>query len=238
MADLDIFTYSGQQVRTVVIDGEPWFVAADVASHLGYSATSAMTRSLDDDERGVRTLHTPSGDQDMTVITEAGLYAAIIRSTIPAAKAFKRWITHEVIPALRRTGTYTVQPSETPEQFFARALTMANLVLEQKDAVIAELEPKAEAYDRIAGSDTLIKVEVAARKAGIGRNTAFALLRRNHIFSTYANTPLAPYAHRFEEVPTTYQNSSGQAVTTFTTKVRADSFDWLVERLKSMGGAR
>ncbi len=71
---LDVFTYADQQVRTVLIDGEPWFVAADVARILGYSATEAMTRSMDDDEKGLQVLHTPGGDQRVTVVSEPGLY--------------------------------------------------------------------------------------------------------------------------------------------------------------------
>ena len=98
------FDFQGRQVRTVLVDGELWFVGADVARVLGYSATAAMTRSIEDDERGVQTLHTPSGDQDMTVVNEPGLYSAILRSRVPQAKAFKRGVTHEVLPRMRPSG--------------------------------------------------------------------------------------------------------------------------------------
>lgn len=109
------FDFQGRQVRTVLVDGELWFVGADVARVLGYSATAAMTRSIEDDERGVQTLHTPSGDQDMTVVNEPGLYSAILRSRVPQAKAFKRWVTHEVLPRIRRTGQYGSQlPTSHP----------------------------------------------------------------------------------------------------------------------------
>lgn len=104
MSALDVFQYSGQQVRTIIIDGEPWWIASDVSQVLGYSATSAMLRSLDDDEKGVQDLHTPGGTQALSIISESGLYSAIMRSQLPDAREFKRWITHDVLPQIRQTG--------------------------------------------------------------------------------------------------------------------------------------
>lgn len=178
--DIVPFAYDGAEVRTVSVDGDPWWVAADIARVLGYSTTSAMTRSLDDDERGVRTLHTPSGDQDMTIISEPGLYSAIMRSTNPHVRTFKRWVTHEVLPAIRSTGSF-VAAVESPEQLLARALTMANTVLEKHVERIAELSPKAEAWDGIAAVSGDYDVADAAKmlaRAGIstGRDRLFASL--------------------------------------------------------------
>ena len=87
-------------------DGEPWFVASDIAKALGYRDAEKMTRRLDDDEKGTRSVGTPGGEQQMTVITEAGMYSAILGSKVDGAKRFKRWVTHEVLPALRRDGAY------------------------------------------------------------------------------------------------------------------------------------
>lgn len=108
---LAIFRFDGADVRTVVIDGEPWFVAADVARVLGYRMASDFTRRLDEDEKGTHSARTPGGMQDVTIVSESGLYVAVIGSQVPAARAFKRWITHDVIPALRRTGTYSTAPA-------------------------------------------------------------------------------------------------------------------------------
>jgi len=106
------FDYEGRQVRIVTdAHGEPWFVAADVAQSLEYRMASDMTRSLDDDEKGTQIVRTPSGDQEMLVINESGLYAAILKSRKPEVKRFKRWITHEVLPAIRKTGAYAVPPT-------------------------------------------------------------------------------------------------------------------------------
>lgn len=150
MTALDIFTYSGQQVRTVVINGEPWFVAADVATILGYRMASDLTRSLDDDEKGTHETRTPSGDQWISVITEAGLFKALVQrqtgrmadESIKAfVKAFQRFVTHEVLPAIRKTGTYSTNPALP--QSYADALRELAVSVEQKEALAAKVEQQA-----------------------------------------------------------------------------------------------
>ena len=145
MPDLaQVFTYDNSQLRTVVINDEPWFVAADVARLLGYRMASDMTRRLDEDDRGTRSVRTPSGQQEMTVISEAGLYAAILGSQVPGAREFKRWITHEVLPAIRKTGRYETTPA-IPKTY-AEALQLAAdqaRQIEQQQAQLAIAAPKA-----------------------------------------------------------------------------------------------
>lgn len=134
------FDYEGSSVRVLTgEDGQPWFVAADVATILGYRMASDMTRRLDDDEKGTRSVRTPGGDQDMTVISEAGLYSAVLGSKIPEAKAFKRWVTHEVLPAIRRHGVYAT-PTLTGPALMAAALIEAHKTIEatEQRAVKAE----------------------------------------------------------------------------------------------------
>jgi len=167
-ADLSVFRFDGADLRTLVIDGELWFVAVDVATILGYSATSAMTRTLDDDEKGMQILHTLGGDQECTVISEAGLFSAILRSRVPSARTFKRWVTHEVLPAINRTGAY-VAP-QTPEQRMAAAVLEAQRIIEARDAQVAELTPRAEAWDELASADGDFSVADAAKmlaRAGV-----------------------------------------------------------------------
>jgi prophage antirepressor-like protein len=151
MSALERFDFGTHGVRVVMIDGEPWFVAVDVAAVLGYSATSAMTRTLDDDEKGVRSLHTPGGLQDMVVISEPGVFSAIMRSRIPEAREFKRWVTHDVLPSIRQSGTYVA--AETPEMLMARALIQAQDIVERRDTQIRELTPRAEAWDEMASAE-------------------------------------------------------------------------------------
>ena len=113
MHDLVDFTFDQETVRVVLIGEEPWFVAHDVARVLGYTKAPDMVRNLDDDERAthiVRSTGSLTRDQDMTVISESGLYAAILKSRKPEAKRFRRWVTAEVLPTLRKTGRYILHP--------------------------------------------------------------------------------------------------------------------------------
>ncbi|VVO79973.1 hypothetical protein PS870_01741 [Pseudomonas fluorescens] len=103
------FNFGKQQVRTLLINDQPWFVANDVSAALQYSEASAMTRHLDDDEKGLSIVQTLGGDQEMLVINESGLYSAILRSRKAEAKRFKKWVTAEVLPAIRKQGRYEDQ---------------------------------------------------------------------------------------------------------------------------------
>ena len=229
MTDLTVFRREGLDIRVVTGPGTsaPWWVASDVARALGYSATSAMLRSLDDDDKGVHNMHTLGGVQSLSVITEAGLYDAVLRSNLPTAKAFKRWVIGEVLPSIRKTGQYVAPTSELDQ---IKALHSAVGTLLERQAIDA---PKVEAFDRFLDSSSLIKIEVAARQVGVGRQTAFRLLRELGILQRYSRSPMQQYAHRFKEVPSTHENSSGVLVTDFTTKVRPEHFEWLVGRLES-----
>lgn len=156
-----IQTYSndamGVTVRAFMDEGtgEPMFVAADVAKALGYGDATHMTRRLDEDEKGLRSVETLGGKQTMTVITEPGLYSAIMGSKLPTAREFKRWVTHEVLPAIRRTGGYmAAAPDEDPEAIMARALLVARDTMERQRARIDrlsaandEMAPKAGFFD-------------------------------------------------------------------------------------------
>lgn len=186
MSTLVPFEYGDQPVRTIVIDDEPWFVAPDVARILGYSEASAMTRTLDDDEKGLHSVQTPGGPQTVTVVSEPGLYSAILRSRVDGARMFKRWVTHEVLPALRRTGTYTVpaQPFELPQTFSEalRALADTHEAMELAEAKVAALEPAASAWSVMAEAHGDYAVDEAAKilsrdeRIEIGRTRLFALM--------------------------------------------------------------
>lgn len=146
------FTYEGAQLRTVVVDGEPEFVAADVCRILDHSNPSAAVSGLDDDERGLRNVETPSGVQQMVTVTEAGLYSLIIRSRKSEAKTFRRWITHEVLPAIRKTGRYSATPAFDPTTLTRREILTMALEAEERaevaEAKVAELGPKADLADQ------------------------------------------------------------------------------------------
>lgn len=106
-----VFTFnaSNQNIRVQMKDGEPWFVAKDVCDALEIENNRNATARLDDDEKGVSIVRTPSGDQQMTIVSESGLYNLIFQSRKPEAKAFRKWVTSEVLPTLRKTGRYELQ---------------------------------------------------------------------------------------------------------------------------------
>lgn len=112
MNELQVFTNPEfGQVRTVTIEEEPWFVGKDVAVALGYeSPRAAVSKKVDPEDKGVSEMETPSGKQQMTIINESGLYALIFGSKLESAKRFKHWVTHEVLPAIRKTGSYSIIP--------------------------------------------------------------------------------------------------------------------------------
>jgi len=113
-----VFPYTTTEIRVFVIEGEPWFVANDVCAVLEFAHPASNLRRLDDDEKGVHTMHTPGGPQEMTIINESGLYSLILTSRKPEAKKFKKWVTAEVLPAIRKTGRYVhpeaAQPAPAP----------------------------------------------------------------------------------------------------------------------------
>lgn len=112
--DLISYQFETETVRVVMIAGEPWFVANDLANALGYRDAHNMARNLDDDEKGTHNVSTLGGEQDFTIVSESGMYAAILKSRKQQARRFRRWVTGEVLPSLRRTGSYTMHTHEPP----------------------------------------------------------------------------------------------------------------------------
>ena len=123
-------------MRIIELNGEPWFVGKDVATALGYvEPTKAVRERVDSEDRGVSKIDTPSGAQEMTIINESGLYSLVLSSKLPSAKKFKRWVTSEVLPALRKHGSYQGRPKSSAEMFYAQA--QINMEVEQR---MTELE--------------------------------------------------------------------------------------------------
>lgn len=143
--------YKNSPVRIVEKGGEPWFVAKDVCDILALGNPRSSIALLDEDERGVHSMDTPSGKQEMGIISEAGLYSLILRSRKPEAKAFKRWVTHEVLPSIRKTGAY-LSPGMSNEQIKALVTTLEEEVYRriQAENRLAKLEAHAEELARSA----------------------------------------------------------------------------------------
>lgn len=186
-AEVIPFRYAdARELRAVTVDGEPWFVAADVAVILDLGNPRPSLALLDDDERGVHTLDTLGGPQSLTIISEPGLYSLILRSRKPEAKAFKRWITHSVLPAIRKTGTYGVAKA-LPQTYSEalRALADEAEAHELARVRIRELEPAASAWASLVQATGDYAVGDAAKMLSrdpsicIGQNTLFRWLGKH-----------------------------------------------------------
>lgn len=179
------------QVRTMTIDGSPWFVAKDVCECLGLTKHRDAVSRLDGDERGSVEVDTLGGTQQMAAVNEYGLYSLVLSSRKPSAKAFKRWITHEVIPAIRKHGAYmtgeTLEQALTSPDFLIRLAT--ELKTEQEARRLAEQKieadkPKVLFADSVAASHGSILVGELAKLLNqngidIGQNRLFNWLRKN-----------------------------------------------------------
>ena len=155
MNELQIFNNEEfGKIRTVTINNEPWFVSKDVATALGYSnSRDAISKHVFDDDKGVAKCDTPSGRQEMSVINESGLYALIFGSKLDSAKRFKHWVTSEVLPSIRRSGSY--QKSLTPEQ-------MMRIQLEMIDDVSGRVTKLENTMNIDYGQQRVLEKEVAS----------------------------------------------------------------------------
>ena len=168
------------RVRTTVIDGEPWFVAADVCHALDIGNPSDALNRLDSDERTLVSIEGASNGKPVNGVNEPGLYSLVLGSRKPEAKAFKRWITHDVIPAIRKTGGYHIPQS--PEEQMAQGLLAAQKLLAEKDKRIEEMRPKEIFADAVSVSKTDILIGDLAKLIkqnghDIGQKRLFSWLR-------------------------------------------------------------
>lgn len=237
-ATLELFTYPApdggfdSDVRVVIgADSEPRFVASDLCDLLEVGRTHDVVRGLDDDEKGTETVRTLGGDQNVTVVTEAGMYGLILRSRKPEAKRIRRWVTHEVLPAIRKTGSYSTAPALTGAELFAHAVIEAKAMLAAKDQQIAVMAPKAEFYDDLMDADGAYSWQAAAGILGWGRNVMLRELRKLGVVQGN-RLPYRRYAHHFKVVPGTYQHpKTGEQIPCATTHVRPSGLEFLRKKL-------
>lgn len=212
MNELQIFHYNENEVRTVMQNGEPWFVLKDVCAVLGMTNHKMTAQRLDSDEVSQTYLIDSMGRSQSTyIINESGLYNVILRSDKPQAKPFRKWVTGEVLPSIRKTGGY-IQGQETlsPEELMAKALLMAQKTLEERDARIADLSvensalavnleiarPKAEYFDQIVERNLLTSLRETAQELGIKERVLIQFLLDKKYLYRDKRGKLMPYAEK------------------------------------------
>ena len=188
-------------VRSILIDGEPWFVAADVCKALELEKTNRALSRLDDDEKGAHSVSTPGGRQRMSIISESGLYSLILGSRKPEARAFKRWITHEVIPSIRKHGAYMTDslldaleahPEAVPE--YLNRLRSENARNRELNRRLRLALPKAEYYDAFVDPADCTNIRTTAKELGVPEKQFTRYLEEKKYLFRDKNRKLFPRA--------------------------------------------
>ncbi|MDO7880007.1 phage antirepressor [Enterococcus spodopteracolus] len=240
-----IFNFEQNEVRTILVNDEPYFVGKDVAEVLGYRNTQkAILNHVDKEDKGVTKWDTLGGKQNMIIINESGLYSLILKSKLPNARKFKRWVTSEVLPTIRKNGAYLTDQkayeiTHNPNSL-ADLLLQAGEQLKQKDLVIQEMQPKALFSDAVRGSvnSCLIKELATILKQNginIGQNRLFIWLRENGYLCRDGRRKNQPTQRSMdlgimdvrEHVRT---NSQGELVTKFTPLVTGKGQQYFINK--------
>ncbi|MDR3961928.1 MAG: phage antirepressor KilAC domain-containing protein [Eggerthellaceae bacterium] len=247
---MDIQVFNNEQfgnVRAMNLNDEPWFVAKDVCDVLGIKTNHLREdgRGLDDDE--VLSLPNWEGRGSAPlIVSEAGFYKLVMRSRKPEAKAFQRWVTHEVLPAIRRTGGYMVaKQDETPDQIMARAVLVAQDTIERQKKQIDELKPKALFADAVAASDGTCLVGELAKMlkqngVNIGQNRLFSWLRENGYLGKTGSNRNVPTQRSMEQglfriKETAVTHSDGHVTINRTPKVTGKGQRYFIEAFAKRG---
>lgn len=171
MNEMQNFNFEHQNIRTVVINEEPYFVGKDVADVLGYSNTQkAILNHVDEEDKGVTKWDTLGGKQELIVINESGLYSLILKSKLPTAKKFKRWVTSEVLPSIRKHGMYARDELLDNPDLLLDVVTSLKEEREKRlmaEQQVNELQPKATYYDLILQNDSLVSISKIAKDYGM-----------------------------------------------------------------------
>lgn len=202
-------------VRTVVVDGEPWFVGKDVAEALGYSNTrDALTRHVDDEDKSTVVLHDgTSGNPNMVIINESGVYTLIFGSKLPNAKKFKHWVTSEVLPSIRKTGSYNLPGTykEALQQLLLQVEENERLALEN-----SEMKPKAEYFDDLVDRKLLTNFRDTAKELGVKPKKFLDFLEDKKYIYRDAQGTIKPYSDKndglfeLKEYKGRYSSHAGQ----------------------------
>lgn len=182
--EIQTFNFENQQVRTIEIENEPYFVGKDITEILGYSnSRDALYKHVDEEDKLTSQIATSGQNRNMVVINESGLYSLILSSKLPNAKKFKRWVTSEVLPAIRKHGGYLTE--QKLEEALLNPDTLINLATQLKqeregrliaEQRVNELTPKASYYDKVLSNKALVTITVIAKDYGMSGKAMNALL--------------------------------------------------------------
>lgn len=200
--DLQIFENSEfGKIRTITKDNEPMFCLADVCKALELTNSRSVADRLEDDERCKLDLPRQG---ETWFVTESGLYAVILRSDKPNAKKFRKWVTGEVLPSIRKNGGYIAnQENLTPEQIVANALVVAQNIITQKDKQIEEMKPKANYFDALVDKKLNTNIRDTAKELGVGEKAFVSfLIEKGYVFRQGKHKQLRPYAKYAERAGT------------------------------------
>lgn len=257
MSNIEVFRNAEfGEIRTIVIDSEPWFVGKDIAEALGYAKpTDAVRKRVSDEDRGISKMETPSGSQQMTVINESGLYSLILSSKLPSAKEFKHWVTSDVLPSIRKHGAYmttkTIENVLTSPDFIIQLATQlkneqearkaAENKIEEQQLQLEEQKPKVEFADHVSESENLITMEYMAKLANdehinVGRNKLFSWLREQKILK-FDNVPYQNFIDKgyFKVRESTFRRNN-KFFTQQTTFVTGKGQLYIIKKLKKEFG--
>ena len=201
MSNITPFSYEDHEVRVLDVNGEPWFVLADLCKVLGLANPAVVAKRLD--KADVCLTYISSGGQRraMTIVAEPGMYDVVVRSDSPAAKPFRRWVTHEVLPALRRTGTYTTTPSvPQPDlsELSPRNLAYLSELAKGLEAAVKHAEKnqrKADGYDQFLNGSGCYLVDTAANLLGVKHRRLWEWLYTSKLLIPHGPRKRQPYAN-------------------------------------------
>ena len=239
MNELQLFNFENNQVRTLLINDEPWFVGKDVAQILGYSnPRDALSKHVDDeDKNSVAIRDGNKGNPNQTVINESGVYALVFSSKLPSAIRFKRWVTSEVLPKIRKTGSYA-SPQLTGEELMAKALIEANSVLARQSKQLEEQKPKVLFANSVIASKGSILIRELAKLIkqngyDIGEKKLYRWLREKGYICKNSTEPtqMAMNLGLFEIVVRTIERGDAPPRATRTTKVTGKGQVYFINKL-------
>lgn len=235
MNEMQVFNFNQQQVRTVIKDGELWWIVKDICDILGLTNPTEVCKRVDDEDKYTLSITEGGsiGNSQFNIVNESGLYNIIFQSRKKEAKDFKHWVTSEVLPSIRKTGSFSIHTNQIDSNFLYQ---MAE-AMKAKEKEIQLLKTKAEFFDAVSSSKTAIQIGDVAKIlgiSGIGRNNLFQILRDQKVLMK-DNMPYQTFCDKgyFRVIEQTYTTPEGEKRISFKTLVYQTGVDFIRKLLKS-----